>query len=96
MLIQCPAASFLLFGHFEGTDEGAFGAAFQFVADGPMIPPDQVVAAVDTRVHEQERALEIIAELFVGHLTAFCAIQAVNTAAGATDEKPHAGASYPG
>jgi hypothetical protein len=56
----------LLFGEFEGAHEGAFGTAVEFVANRPVITPDEIGRLMGVGIDEEEGALEIIEEGAVG------------------------------
>jgi hypothetical protein len=58
----------LFLGEFKRAHERAFGAAIEFVADGPVIAPDEVRRLIRIWVDEEKRALKIVQQGAIGEL----------------------------
>jgi len=58
-------------GDFQRVLEAAFGPPFEFVADRPVISPDQVLRPLQGGIHEHHGPLEIIEQDTVGLLWYF-------------------------
>src|SRR6266700_4465320 len=65
---NAPRSSPLLYGDFVSTLEDAGLAPLQFVADRPMVFPNQIRRLLGRRINQHQRPLKIVNQLVIGEV----------------------------
>ena len=63
-----PPGRSIFLRELQGAAQGAFGALFKLVADGPVILPNQILRVLCSWIDQHQRALKIVHQGFVGFL----------------------------